>query len=149
MKNKVNEIQIRYKEPIKASFWKKVNSSQDAADLLFEHWNKNDINIFESVKIILLNNANKVKGIYQLSGGGLTGVLMDVRLIFAVALKSLSVAIVVAHNHPSGTLQPSVADREVTQKIKKAAQLLDIQLLDHIIIVPNGDYYSFGDNGIL
>lgn len=149
MKNKVNEIQIRYKERIKSPFWKKVNSSRDAADLLYHHWNKNDIHVYETAKILLLNNANKVKGMYQLSNGGLTGTLIDIRLIFAVVLKSLSTAIVVAHNHPSGTLKPSKGDRDVTQKIKNAAQLLDITFLDHLIITPNGEYYSFADNGML
>lgn len=149
MKHKVNEIQIRYKERIKSPFWKKVNSSRDAADLLYHYWNKDDIHIRETAKILLLNNGNKVKGMYQLSSGGLTGTLIDIRLIFAVVLKSLSVAIVVAHNHPSGTLRPSKGDRDVTTKIKKAAQLLDITFLDHLIITPDGEYYSFADNGML
>ncbi len=149
MKNKVNEIRISYKERVKSPFWKKVNTSKDAADLLYEHWNKDTIEVHETFKIVLLNNGNKVKGIYQLSTGGITGVLVDVRLIFAVLLKSLSVAFVLSHNHPSGTLRPSEQDRKITQKIKKAAQLFDIALLDHLIIAPNGDYYSFADNGTL
>lgn len=149
MKNKVNEIRISYKERVKSPFWKKVNSSKDAADLLYESWNKDNIEVHETFKIVLLNNGNKVKGIYQLSTGGITGVLVDVRLIFAVLLKSLSVAFLLSHNHPSGTLRPSEADKKITNKIKKAAQLLDIALLDHLIIAPNGDYYSFADNGIL
>ena len=148
MKNKVNEIRISYKERVKSPFWKKVNSSKDAAELLYEHWNKENITVHETFKIVLLNNGNKVKGIYQLSTGGITGVLVDVRIIFAVLLKSLSVALVLSHNHPSGTLRPSEADKKITNKIKKAAQLLDITLLDHLIIAPNGDYYSFADNGI-
>lgn len=149
MKNKVNEIRISYKDRITSPFWGKINSSLDAAEMLYENWNKDDINIHESAKILLLNNANKVKGMYQLSTGGLTGTLIDIRLLFAVVLKSLSVAIVVAHNHPSGTLEPSKGDRDVTNKIKRAAQLLDITFLDHLIITPNGEYYSFADNGVL
>jgi len=96
MKNKVNEIRISYKERVKSPFWKKVNSSKDAADLLYEHWDKDNIEVHETFKIVLLNNGNKVKGIYQLSTGGITGVLVDVRLIFAVLLKSLSVAFVLS-----------------------------------------------------
>ncbi|SDD74650.1 RadC-like JAB domain-containing protein [Pricia antarctica] len=149
MKNKVNEIRISYKERVKSPFWKKVNTSKDAAELLYEHWNKDNITVHETFKIVLLNNGNKVKGIYQLSTGGITGVLVDVRILFAVVLKTLSVALIVAHCHPSGTLRPSEADKKITNKIKKAAQLLDITLLDHLIIAPNGDYYSFADNGIL
>lgn len=149
MKNKVNEIQISYKERITSPFWKKINSSRDASELLYEHWNKNTIEVQESFKVILLNNSNKVKGIYQLSQGGITGTLIDLRILFAVVLKSLSVAIILTHNHPSGKLLPSEADKKITQKVKKAAQLFDVKVLDHLIIAPNGDYYSFADNSIL
>ncbi len=94
MKDKVNEIQISYKERIPASFWRKINSSKDAADLLFEHWDKQTIQVHESFKVVLLNNSNKVKGIYQLSKGGITATIIDIRILFAVVLKSLSVAII-------------------------------------------------------
>jgi len=149
MKDKVNEIRISYKERIPAPFWQKISSSQDAAKMLFEHWDKQTIQVHESFKVVLLNNNNKVKGIYQLSKGGITGTLVDLRILFAVVLKSLSVAIILTHNHPSGTLKASEADKNLTQKIKKAAELFDVRILDHILIVPNGDYYSFADNGIL
>ena len=98
---------------------------------------------------MLLNNNNKVKGIYQLSKGGISGTLADLPILFAVVLKSLSVVIILTHNHPSGTLKVSEADRKITEKIKKAGELLDVKVLDHLIIVPDGNYYSFADNGIL
>lgn len=97
MKDKVNEITISYKERIPAPFWRKISSSQDAADLLFEHWDKLTIQVHESFKVVLLNNNNKVKGIYQLSKGGITGTIVDLRILFAVVLKSLSVAIILSH----------------------------------------------------
>jgi DNA repair protein RadC len=149
MKDKVNEIQISYKERVSAPFWKKISSSQDASELLYQHWNKNTIEVQESFKVVLLNNSNKVKGIYQLSQGGITGTMIDLRILFAVVLKSLSVAIILTHNHPSGKLLPSEADKRITQKIKKAAALFDINVLDHLIITPNGEYYSFADNSML
>lgn len=149
MKDKVNEIRISYKERISSPFWHKINSSKDAADMLFEDWDKNTIGLHESFKVVLLNNSNKVKGIYQLSKGGITGTLVDIRILFAVILKSLSVAVILTHNHPSGTLKASEADRLLTAKIKKAAVLFDVKVLDHILIVPNGDYFSFADEGIL
>ncbi|RDY57935.1 JAB domain-containing protein [Flagellimonas nanhaiensis] len=149
MTMKVNEIKVSYKERITSPFWEKVKSSQDAAKILFEHWDKDTIGLQEAFKILLLNNANKVKGIYQLSSGGITGTLVDVRLLFGIALKTASCAIVLSHNHPSGTLKPSSVDKQLTSKIKKAGDLLDIKVLDHLIIVPNGDYYSFADNGLL
>lgn len=149
MKDKVNEIQISYKERITSPFWKKINSSQDASELLYQHWNKNTIEVQESFKIVLLNNSNKVKGIYQLSQGGITGTMIDLRILFAVVLKTLSVAIILTHNHPSGKLIPSEADKKITERIKKAATLFDVNVLDHLIIAPNGEYYSFADNSIL
>ncbi len=97
MKNKVNEIQVSYRERIPATFWHKINSSQDAADLLYGHWDKSTIQVHESFKVVLLNNNNKVKGIYQLSKGGITATVIDMRILFAVVLKSLSVAIILTH----------------------------------------------------
>ena len=149
MKDKVSEIQISYKEYITSPFWHKISSSKDASKLLYAHWNKNTIEVQESFKIMLLNNSNKVKGIYQLSQGGITGTMIDLRILFAVVLKTLSVAIILTHNHPSGKLQASEADIRLTEKIKKAAELFDVKVLDHLIIAPNGEYYSFSDNGIL
>ena len=149
MKNKVNEIKVSYKERVPAPFWQTIGSSKDAAEMLFETWNKDTIALQESFKIILLNNSNKVKGIYQISQGGITGTLVDLRILFAVVLKTLSVGVILTHNHPSGKLQASNADKQITEKIKKASQLFDVKLLDHIIISPNGSYYSFTDEGIL
>lgn len=114
-----------------------------------ESWNLDTIELYESFKIILLNNSNKVKGIYEISSGGITGTLVDIRILFAVVLKSLTTAIILAHNHPSGNLKPSHADIALTSKIKKASELLDIKLLDHVIITPDGAFYSFADENIL
>jgi len=149
MKDKVNEIKISYKEKIRTSKSIGIKSSADAGKLLFEHWDKNTIGLQESFKVLLLNNSNKVKGVHQLSTGGLTGTLVDIRILFAVILKSLSVAIILAHNHPSGKLKASQADIQLTNKIKKAAHYFDVKVLDHLILIPNGDYFSFADNGQL
>jgi DNA repair protein RadC len=149
MSNKVNEISISYKGGMKSSMWQKISNSQDAAELLYEDWDKNTIALQETFKIVLLNNSNKVKGVYQISQGGITGTLVDLRILFAVILKSLSVAIILTHNHPSGKLEPSDADKRLTNRIKKASKLFDIKILDHLIFTPDGDYYSFSDNGIL
>ena len=74
---------------------------------------------------------------------------MDLRIVFAVILKSLTTSVILAHNHPSGTLSPSEADKILTEKIKNAAQLFDIKVLDHLIITPDGDFFSFADEGLL
>lgn len=149
MKDKVNEIRISYKEKASTLNSPTIKCSADTAELLFEHWNKDTIGLQESFKVLLLNNSNKVKGIYELSTGGITGTMVDLRILFAVILKSLSVGIILSHNHPSNKLRPSNADKNLTEKIKKAAGYFDIKILDHLIITPNGKYYSFADNGYL
>jgi len=149
MKTQVNEIKITYQGGIRAEEWKKINGSQSAAKLIYEDWDKGTIGLFECFKVVLMNNGNRVKGIYQISQGGITGTLVDLRILFAVMLKSLSVALIVCHNHPSGTMRASRSDIELTERIKRAAELFDIKLLDHLIIAPDGSYYSFSDNGLL
>ena len=98
----------------------------------------------EEFWVLYLNNANRVQKSFQLSKGGLTGTLVDVRLILKKALELGSVGMILAHNHPSGNLRPSKADLQITRKTKKAAALMDIRLLDHLI-VHGSEYYSFAD----
>ncbi len=145
----VSEIQVSYINKIKSKKNHKITCSSDIAELLFDTWNKDTIELHESFKVVLLNNSNTVKGIFEMSSGGITGTLVDVRILFAVALKTLSTGIILAHNHPSGTLKPSQSDKNLTTKIKRASELLDIKLLDHLIVTPNRKYYSFTDEGIL
>lgn len=102
----------------------------------------------EEFWILYLNNSNKVVYKYQLSKGGLTGTIVDIRLVFKVAIEQSATGIILVHNHPSGTLYPSEADRQITKKLKTAGENLDIRVLDHLIITENS-YYSFGDDGIL
>lgn len=102
----------------------------------------------EEFWVLFLNNSNKVVARQQLSKGGITSTMVDVRLLFKRALELASVGIIVAHNHPSGKLNPSNSDKRLTQKIKEASLLLDIKLLDHIIITQK-DYFSFADNQLL
>lgn len=149
MNYKVNEIQISYQEKARILQSKPVKRSQDVAQILFENWDFQTIGLHESFKVLLLNNSNKIKGIYQLSSGGITGTIVDLRILFALALKTLSVAIILAHNHPSGRMQPSESDKQLTDKIVKAAKLLDIKVLDHVILTPDKQYFSFADNDLL
>ncbi|WP_339842223.1 DNA repair protein RadC [uncultured Maribacter sp.] len=123
----------------------KIGSSQDVYHLLqpilgdLEH---------EEFWILFLNNSNKVLHKAQLSKGGITGTLVDVRLVMKQTLELGAVAIILAHNHPSGTLRPSAADKQITQKIKTASETLDVKVLDHLIITQKS-YYSFADEKIL
>ena len=102
----------------------------------------------EEFWVLFLNNSNKVLAKSQISKGGLTATIVDVRLLFKRALELPSVGIIVCHNHPSGKLQPSTADKQLTQKIKEAGCTLDIKLLDHLIITEKV-YFSFADDGVL
>ncbi|WP_264520608.1 RadC family protein [Flavobacterium sp. N1994] len=101
----------------------------------------------EEFWVLYLNNSNKVIYKSQLSKGGITGTVVDVRLIFKTALEHNATSVILSHNHPSGKLQASDADKEITKKLKLAGEQLDIKVLDHIIITENG-YYSFQDEGI-
>ena len=149
MEHKVNEIQISYREKLSTLKSRPLTNSNAVAKLLFKAWDNKTIGLHETFMVLLLNQSNKVKGIYPLSHGGIAGTLVDIRILFAIILKTLSVGIILAHNHPSGRMGPSKADRQLTRKIQKAAQLFDVRVLDHIILAPDGRYYSFADNGIL
>lgn len=101
----------------------------------------------EEFWVLFLNNSNKILFKTQLSKGGMTGTMVDVRIVFKIALEQNATSIILTHNHPSGKLQASDADIQITKKIKIAGQQLDIPVLDHIIITESG-YYSFVDEGI-
>ncbi|MFD1293541.1 DNA repair protein RadC [Lutibacter holmesii] len=102
----------------------------------------------EEFWIVYLNNSNKVLFKEQSSKGGLTGTLVDVRLVFKKAIDLFATAIILCHNHPSGKLQPSVADKAITNKLKLAGETLDIKVLDHLIITENA-YFSFADESLI
>ena len=102
----------------------------------------------EEFCIVFLNNSNKVLYKEQLSKGGLTGTLVDVRLVFKKAIELYATAIILCHNHPSGKLQPSSADKIITKKLKQAGETLDVKVLDHLIITENA-YFSFADESLM
>ncbi len=144
----VAEVELVYRSKVKASERPKIVTSKDAYNVLLKSWDENKIEMVEQFKMLFLNQANKVLGIYEVSTGGITGTVADPRVIFAAALKANCCAIIISHNHPSGNLKPSRQDEELTQKIKQGGQLLDIKLLDHIILTPE-EYFSFGDEGLI
>jgi len=144
----VAEVQLIYKSKLPASQRKKITFSRDAYDLLLKNWNSDTVEYCEEFKILLMNRSNAVLGIIAVSKGGISGTVTDVRIILQAALKSNASGLIVCHNHPSGNLNPSESDTKITQKIKEAGNIMDIQLLDHLII-NDEDYYSFADNGLL
>lgn len=144
--NKITEIKISYNT--KSKVRPKIKSSESAYEILLNFWDKSTLELHEEFKVIYLNNSNEVLGIYPLSKGGITGTVVDIRLIFSVALKCNAVGIILAHNHPSGTLKASESDKVITRKIKNASEFMDIKLLDHLIITKES-FLSFTDEGIL
>lgn len=146
MNNQVSEIQVSYSANIIGK--EKVSNSKDLFNVVHNQWNKDTIEMYEEVKILLLNRANNVLGIYALSKGGLSSSVVDIRIILSIALKALASSIILIHNHPSGNLKPSKSDLDITKKLKSACELLDIVLLDHLIVT-KGDYFSFADDGLI
>jgi len=145
---KVSEIKLTYQPHFKPSERPKIKKSTQAYEVLRQHWDEEIMQFLEEFKVILLNTAKRVLGIVDISLGGLMHVSVDIKVVIAVALKAGATGMILAHNHPSGTLKPSSQDIALTRKIFDAAKLFDIEVLDHIIITSEG-FYSFSDNWMM
>lgn len=144
--NNLAEIDIVYKPKCKASELPKVITSNDAFNYIKDVFPS--LNYREYFYILCMNRANKILGYAQISVGGVSGTVVDVKIIMQIALKSNSCSIILSHNHPSGNLQPSDADRSLTKKLKEAGRILDITVIDHIIVTSES-YFSFADEGYM
>jgi DNA repair protein RadC len=122
-----------------------IGSSRDVAEFLHARFKDQ---LIENFIVLFLNQSNKINHFEIISQGGITGTVADLRIILKLALEKNAVSMILSHNHPSGSLKPSQADKDLTQKIKEAARLLDIKVLDHLIVSDEG-YYSFADEGLL
>lgn len=149
MTTTVNEIQLSYKPNRDFTENYKITSSRDAYLLLERVFNPDTICLREEFVIIYLNRANRVLGYYKAFTGGLASVVCDTKLILAVAMKSMASGIILAHNHPSGSLEPSEQDKSLTRRVKAACQNLDVELLDHLILGANGGYTSLADENLI
>ena len=147
--NYVNEITVLYERKSIELERNKIKCSQDVIGLLKEVYEKNKISYQEEVIVLYLKSSDKLIGYQKLCSGGLTSAIIDVRLIFSTALKTLATGIIISHNHPSGNINPSKIDELITKKIVEAGKLLDINVLDHIIVNPDFEYFSFADEGYL
>lgn len=127
---------------------KRIDSPQKAFEYFVGSWEKNTIELNECFKILLLNNQRQTLGMVTHSRGGLVGTIVDIRQLYAAILLANAPAFIICHNHPSGIMRPSSADIELTEKIKKGAELLDLKLLDHLIISET-EYFSFTEGGIM
>lgn len=126
---------------------KKITSSSDAVDVIRQFYG-DDLEIYESVFILLLNRANITIGWAKISQGGISGSVVDLRIVCKYAIDALASGVIIAHNHPSGNLNPSEQDNKVTRSIKEALNTLEIPLHDHVILTADG-YYSFADEGLI
>jgi DNA repair protein RadC len=147
MENQTNFLPEFKIQSIQSDFTKvKLTNTQAAANYLRQFYT-GDIDIFESSFILLLNNSMHTIGFAKISQGGITGTVIDPRIVAHYAVKCLATAVIIAHNHPSGNLNPSESDKKVTEKIHKGLSLLDIDLVDHVILTSSG-FTSFRDEGI-
>lgn len=145
----ISEVKLIYRTKVKASERFQVKTSKDAFEIFIEAWDLDSIEHVEEFKLMLLTRSNKVLGIASISKGGINGTVTDVRIILQYAIKANASGIIICHNHPSGNLQPSESDLAITRKVKDSATVMDVQLLDHLIIIPEGKYFSMADEGVL
>lgn len=144
----VAEIEVSYSSKFKISELPTITDAKSAYQIFLEKWDKSKLGFVEQFKVLFLNRGNRVLGISILSTGGMTGTIVDARVLFAAALKCNACGIIIAHNHPSGRLWPSDSDRIFTRRIRDAGKLLDIRLIDHLIVTAEG-FYSFEEEGAL
>ncbi len=144
----LNEISVSYSK--KNFYNEKIITSLNLHELIRKIYSSSEciIDFKEYFFIILLNRNNLVIGYNMLSAGGISGTVVDIRIAFAIALKSLATSMVIVHNHPSGNLKPSQQDITITKQFKDAGRIMDIAIIDHIIIADSG-YFSFADQGML
>ena len=145
----IDEVRLVYRTKVKASERLQVKCSRDAYQIFMENWDQDTIEHSEEFKLMLMTRSNKVLGIASISKGGINGTVTDVRIIMQYAIKANASGMIICHNHPSGNMQPSESDMKITQKIKESGNLMDIQLLDHLIIIPEEKYLSMADEGRL
>ena len=140
------EISISYTPVQRTADRQKIRCSQDAERILRAVFPS--VSHREYMYLVCLDRSNHCLGYFQVSAGGISGTVSDVRLIFQAAIKANASGIIIAHNHPSGNQEPSESDMKLTRKVKEGGTLLDIPLLDHLILTDSG-YKSFADDNIL
>ncbi|WP_129715538.1 JAB domain-containing protein [Pedobacter sp. SYP-B3415] len=143
----ISEIQVSYTPTMNRMEQSSICGSRQAYQLAKGIWSKDKIALQEEFKVLLLNRANDVLGIYHVASDGVASVLADAKLVFGCALKACASAMILFHNHPSGRVLPSAEDQALTSRFVQIGQLLEITVLDHIILCHEEVYYSFADEG--
>lgn len=126
----------------------KLTNCIETYQFIISQWNLDIIEFQEECKVILVNRSNFVLGVYELSKGGISGTVVDIRIILSVALKCNASGIILVHNHPSGNMTASELDKKITRKLYNACELLEIVLIDHLIICRN-NFLSFKQDGLI
>lgn len=142
------EISLKYKSVLPVEDMPSVTSPQEAVKLLRSIWDEDQIQLKEEFVVLLLNNAKKCLGWSKISSGGATATIVDPATVFQLALLANATSVILAHNHPSGTLEASQADKNLTRRVKKSGKMLGVGVEDHIILTAD-DFISFRVLGIL
>lgn len=145
---KVNEVEIIYRNTTPYQDRIQITKLSTAYEVLLAMWNVNRLELVEQFKILLLDQKKNCLGISDIATGGRASCIVDPKIIYATALKAGASGLILAHNHPSGDLTPSAADKSLTRKIRDGGKLLNIAVLDQLIITPH-NYLSFADNYLM
>jgi len=143
---KVTEIDIVYRNKVKAKDRLKIKSSKDAYQILLQAWDMNKMDFQEEFAILLMNRAGHCLGIAPICSGARAACLIDPKIVYTAAIKGGATSLILSHNHPSGNLEISKLDEDLTRKLCEAGRFLEIDILDHIIMTSDG-YLSFADEG--
>lgn len=146
--NEVAEVRLIYKTKIKPAERLQVHNSVQMAEVFRSVWDLDNIELQEECKVMYLNRANRVLGIYSLSAGGTAVTIVDIKLVLVAALRLNASCFTICHSHPSGNTKPSNADISLTEKLRIAARYLDMLLLDHIILTKDS-HLSLADEGMI
>ncbi|MDW3210292.1 MAG: JAB domain-containing protein [Reichenbachiella sp.] len=136
----IEEVKLTYRNKLKAHERPKITCAKDAYEIFLESWDQDQIELIEECKAMFLDRQLRLMSIASISKGGLSETTVDLRLVFAIALKRRANSFILAHNHPSGNLKPSKADIHLTEQFYKAGKLLRIDLEDHLIVTNDGFY---------
>ena len=151
MKNNITnlgEVDVVYRYTDTLNDRPEIKTAEDAIEIFKQLFNAEKLGLQEQFVAVYLNRCNKVIGTSNLFTGGVSGTVVDMKILLSVGLKLMASSILVSHNHPSGKLKPSQADLNLTKNLQQASKSLEIQILDHIIITEN-HYFSFADEGVL
>jgi DNA repair protein RadC len=140
------EVQIKYRTGNVQR--QKIEGAEDSYNVFRGIFDEDTIDYDESVFVVFTNRALYTIGYFKVSQGGLSGTVVDPKKIFSVALQSGATGLIIAHNHPSGNLKPSVQDKELTTKLQQGAKILDLTFYDHLIVTSD-NYYSFNEEGLI